>query len=65
VDQIFDFMVRDLSMFALQVHGKPSSTPDQMKHCMRMVRKPAVDLRRYEAVWNTHVYPLKDAYDLA
>jgi len=65
VDQIFDFMVRDFSGFALQLHGKPSSTPQQMDCCLKMIRKPAVDEQRYRTVWEDHVYPLKDAYEMS
>ena len=39
VDQIFDFLVRDLSKFALQLHSKPSSTEEQMACCLRMMRR--------------------------
>jgi acyl-CoA dehydrogenase len=62
VDQIFDFIVRDFSKFALQVYGKTSSTPEQMDNCMKMIRKPAVDDRRYQNVWGNHVLALKDLY---
>ncbi|MFX1475935.1 MAG: acyl-CoA dehydrogenase [Promethearchaeota archaeon] len=63
VDQIFDFMVRDYSAFALQLHNKPSSTPKQMECCQRMIRKPAVDEKRYQKVWKT-VHALKDVYQM-
>ena len=64
VDQIFDFLVRDFSEFALQVHNKPSSTEAQMAYCMKMIRKPVVDADRYGRMWNNWVYPLKDAYTM-
>ena len=51
VDQIFDFMVRDFSNFSLELHNKPSSTPEQMDYCAKMLRKPAVDQGRYQRVW--------------
>ncbi len=63
VDQIFDFMVRDFSRYALQVYSKPSSTDLQMQICQKMIRKPAVDESRYERVWK-QVYALKDAYEM-
>ena len=63
LDQIFDFMVRDLSKHALNLHNKPSSTPEQMALCMKMVRKPAVDPGRFEKVWE-EVHALKDAYEM-
>ena len=64
LDQIFDFMVRDFSKYALQIYHKPSSTEKQMDLCMKMIRKPAVDEGRYERVLKTHVYALKDAYEM-
>ena len=64
VDQIFDFMVRDFSEFALQLYGKPSSTPQQMDYCLKMIKKPAVDEGRYQRVWNNYVYALKGEYEM-
>ena len=64
VDQIFDFMVRDFSKYALQLYGKPSTTQVQMDLCLKMIRKPAVDDERYGKVWKDSVYPLKDAYEM-
>lgn len=64
IDQIFDVFVRDFSRAALDLHGKPTSTPDQMAYCMQMLRKPVVDLERYAAVWNEHVYPQTDRYEM-
>ncbi|MCX5866325.1 MAG: acyl-CoA dehydrogenase [Proteobacteria bacterium] len=62
VDQIFDFMVRDFSKFALQLLGKPSSTDAQVDLCRRMIKKPAADLKRSQRVWENYLYPLKDGY---
>jgi acyl-CoA dehydrogenase len=62
IDQIFDFMVRDFSKFALQLYSKPSSTEAQMAQCLKMIRKPVVDARRYGAVWERHVQAMKDQY---
>jgi len=64
IDQMFDFMVRDLAEFALQLFSKPNSTPQQMAYCMQMIRKPATDMERYEKVWRDHVYALKDTYEM-
>lgn len=63
VDQIFDFMVRDCSRFALQLHSKPSSTSQQMELTLKMLRKPVVDSARYQQVWSD-VYALRDAYQM-
>lgn len=63
LDQIFDFMVRDLSRHALNLHSKPSSSPRQMEHCLRMLRKPAADSGRFVRIWQ-EVHALKDAYTM-
>ena len=62
VDQIFDFMVRDFSRFALQLHGKPSSTSRQMELCVSAIRKPSGDAMRPERVWKEKVLPLYGTY---
>ncbi|MCH2172631.1 acyl-CoA dehydrogenase [Myxococcota bacterium] len=64
VDQIFDVIVRDFSRFAVDLYGKPNSTPAQMEHCLRMIRKPAAEPERYERVWTEQVLPLKDRYEM-
>jgi acyl-CoA dehydrogenase len=62
VEQIFDFMVRDFSKFALQIYSKTSSSEAQMEICLEMIRKPVKDLERYDRVWQEHVFALKDQY---
>ncbi|MEO6324161.1 MAG: acyl-CoA dehydrogenase [Thermoanaerobaculia bacterium] len=62
VDQIFDFMVRDFSRYALQLHAKPSSTPRQMELCLGAIRKPAVQDERSRRVWKEKVLPLHGTY---
>lgn len=64
LDQIFDFMVRDFSKYALQLYCKPSSSARQMQFCLQMVRKANVDERRYRQVLSSRVYALRDAYDM-
>ena len=64
VDQIFDFMVRDLSRHALNLYSKPSSTEKQQEYCLKMIRKPEVDDARYQRVWQ-QVHDLKDAYEMS
>ncbi len=64
VDQIFDFMVRDLSKFALQLYSKPSSTEAQMAYCMRLVRKAHVDEQRFQRVLQQYVYSLNGVYEM-
>jgi len=64
VDQIFDVLVRDLARFAVELHGKTSTTPEQMAYCLKMIRKPVVDEARYGRVWERQVYALAGAYEM-
>jgi acyl-CoA dehydrogenase len=62
MDQIFDFMVRDFSKFALQLYSKTSSTAEQMDICMKIIKKPVVDPERFNRIWEKHVHSLKETY---
>ena len=64
VDQIFDCMVRDLSGFALKLYSQPTTTPQQVEFCQRMIRRPVFDLVRFSRVWQDQVYALRDAYEM-
>jgi len=64
VDQIFDFMVRDFSKFALQLYSKTSSTEKQMQLCLEMIRKPTVNENRFNSIWEKYVYIMKDSYEM-
>lgn len=64
MEQIFDFMIRDFSKFALQLSCKKNSTRKQRFFCKRMLRKPVSNPWRYEKVWREYVYALKDQYEM-
>ncbi len=64
LDQIFDFMVRDFSKFALQLYAKPSSSDKQMDLALKMIRKSVVDPVRFNAVWEKQVAPLNGSYEM-
>ncbi|MGE0085055.1 MAG: acyl-CoA dehydrogenase family protein [Desulfococcaceae bacterium] len=64
VDQIFDFMVRDFSKFALQIYSKPGTTAQQMDFCMKMIRRPQVNPARFGKIWQEYVYCLADSYEM-
>jgi acyl-CoA dehydrogenase len=64
VDQVFDFMVRDLSGFALKLYSQPNTTREQMEFCHKMIQRPAVNHDRFDRVWLSQVYPLKDEYEM-
>jgi acyl-CoA dehydrogenase len=64
MEQIFDFMVRDFSKFALQIYSKPDSTEKQMELCMKMIKRPKVDNALFQRFWEKHVFALKDTYEM-
>jgi acyl-CoA dehydrogenase len=65
VDQIFDFMVRDFSKFALQLYSRQGSTEAQMELLQKMFRKPVVNGERYRRVWESQVYALNGVYEMS
>jgi len=64
LDQIFNFMVRDFSKFALQLLTKTSSTKAQMLLAGLMIRKPVANKERFEIIWQNHVSKLSGAYSM-
>ncbi len=65
VDQIFDFMVRDFSNYALNLYHHPSSQKAQADQCLRMIEKPIDNADRFDRIWHRQVYALKDSYEMA
>ncbi|MEP7121630.1 MAG: acyl-CoA dehydrogenase [Byssovorax sp.] len=65
VDQMFDCFVRDFAGFAQRLHAKPSSTEAQMACCIRLIRKPVFDERRYQHIWQDHVHALNGVYEMS
>ncbi len=63
-DQIFDFMVRDFTGFALKLYSKASATPKQMDFFNRMLKKPVLDNERYRYIWENHVLALAGSYEM-
>jgi acyl-CoA dehydrogenase len=63
LDQIFDFMVRDFSKYALQLLSKANTTTQQSKFCTQMIRKPVFNQERFNQVWD-EVFNLKDLYEM-
>jgi acyl-CoA dehydrogenase len=63
IDQIFDVFVRDFSDYAVQLHGKASSTPAQEQWALEHVRKPAADPERFGRVLEL-VVGLAGAYEM-
>ncbi len=64
VDLIFDFMVRDFSRHALGLYSTSATTAEQAEHCLKMIRRPDGDARRFESVWRNYVMTNVDAYSM-
>jgi acyl-CoA dehydrogenase len=64
LDQIFDFMVRDFSKYALGLYSHPHCSKAQMDLCLKMIAKPAQNQTRFDRIWQNHVYALKDTYEM-
>jgi acyl-CoA dehydrogenase len=65
LDQVFDFMVRDFSTSALNLHSKPAATEAQMAHCLAMIRRPGPDPARFQRLLDGEVYSLAGRYEMA
>jgi len=65
LDQIFDFLVRDMSKHALALSLQPSSSEAQAERCRGLLRKPVEVEGRFDRVWHDHVEPLDGAYEMS
>jgi len=64
LDQIFEFMVGDMSRHALELYSQASTTPGQMRRCQTIIRKAVADAERFERVWAAQLLPLDGAYTM-
>lgn len=62
LDQIFDFMVRDMSKYALDIFNKSTATAEQKEQALKIIQPPEFSAGRFASVWKDHVYPLRDVY---
>jgi len=62
VDEIFAGMVRDFSKYSLSLHMKPSNSERQRALSLKIIKPPVPDEKRFEKIWETHVYALKGQY---
>ena len=63
LNQIFDFMVRDFSRFALQIYGMQNTKDEQRAYCKDiMLIRAQGDGAQYDRVWKKYVYALNEQY---
>ena len=53
IDQIVDFMIRDMAHHALTLSHQESCTDKQFECCQKILRKPQLNAARYDRVWKT------------
>jgi acyl-CoA dehydrogenase len=63
LEQIFDFLIRDFSSFALQMILNHNNLSSQEEIYQSMIKKPAQDRASFEQVWN-QIKTLEDAYQM-
>jgi acyl-CoA dehydrogenase len=61
VDLVFEWLVRDFSRLALELHGKATSTPEQQQWVLDSIRKPVIDTERADRIY-AEVRALAGAY---
>jgi acyl-CoA dehydrogenase len=61
IEQIFDCLIRDFSLFATKLYSKPVTNEKQMDYCLKMIKKPVKDTKRFERMLKI-VYSYKGQY---
>ena len=62
LNEIFKFIIKDFSGYAMHMVTNYENTPEQEHMYMQMFKKPILDKARFERVWDKYVYALKDQY---
>ena len=65
LNQIFDVFVRDFSIYATTLHGKPGNTAEQQALILQLVKAPVADPQQFDSVWRERVLSLDGQYRLA
>ena len=63
LDQIFDVLVRDVSAYAVELHGTTSATTVQADWARAAIARPVVDGERFDSVFGT-VRGLAGTYEM-
>jgi acyl-CoA dehydrogenase len=65
LNQVFDVFVRDFSVYATELHGKPGNSDGQRALIRGLIMAPVADAAQFEKVWQEHVYALNGQYEMA
>ena len=65
LNQIFDFMIRDFALFALQIYYNHNTKDEQRSYCKEiMLIKPVADPEQHNRVWEKYVFALNGEYEM-
>ena len=65
LNQIFDFMIRDFALFALQIYYNHNTREEQQNFCKEiMLIKPVADPKQYTGIWDKYVSKLSGEYEM-
>jgi len=59
LNQLFDVFVRDFSVYATELHGKPGNTDAQRALIRGLIQAPVANSTQFDRVWREHVYALR------
>jgi acyl-CoA dehydrogenase len=65
LDQIFDVLVRDFSVYAAELFGKPGNTENQQAMILKLMQAPVTPSEQVEKFYRERVCSLAGAYRLA
>lgn len=65
MEQIFTFLVKDFSGFALRMLLDHNNSVAQQDLFRQMLKQPLLDDERFERVWNEQVLALRDCYEMS
>jgi len=61
-EEIFDFMIRDFSKYAINILTKPSNSELQTELARTFIEAPIANAERFEKIYQEEVYSLKEEY---
>jgi acyl-CoA dehydrogenase len=65
LDQMFAMFIRDFSVYAAELHGKPSNSDQQRKLILDLIAAPVANPEQAEKLYREQICTLSGAYKLA
>ena len=65
LNQVFDVFVRDFSVYATELHGKPGNSDAQRTLILGLIQAPVANAGQFDRIWREHVYALNGQYEMA